>query len=143
MRQETTEGGGKKMPQFSYDIDAIAAEAEKYMTQSTEELEYNFKLTWTRAREGAPLPHRGDDSFWQNTRKRLVKEIIKNETTGSVAIVSIAATVVEWLQNSTINLTQIEFPLSLFVALVAKSAMDELKSRNAQDKRKSAKKKED
>jgi Na+/glutamate symporter len=122
------------MPQSSYEIDAIAADAEKYMTQSTEELEYNFKLAWVRAREGTSLPHRGDDSFWQNTRKRLVKEVIKNETTGSVAIVSVAATVVEWLQNSTINLTQIEFPLSLFVALIAKSAMDELKSRNAQDK---------
>ncbi len=126
------------MPQSSYDIDAIAADAEKYMTQTPEELEYNFKLAWTRAREGAPLPHRGDDSFWQNTRKRLTKEIIKNETTGSVAIVSVATTVVEWLQTSTINLTSIEFPLSLFVALVAKSAMDELKSRNAKNKPKNA-----
>lgn len=124
------------MSQSSYDVDAIAADAEKYMTQSAEELEYNFKLAWTRARVGSPSPHRGDDSFWQNTQKRLAKEIVKNETTGSVAIVSVAVTVVEWLQSSSINLTQVEFPISLFVALVAKSAVDELKSRNAKGKKK-------
>ena len=123
------------MPQSGYDIDAIAADAERYMTQTPEELEYNFKLAWARAREGAPLPHRGDDNFWQNTRKRLTREIIKNETTGSVAIVSVATTVVEWLQTSSINLTSIEFPVSLFVALVTKSVMDELKSRNAKNKK--------
>ena len=126
------------MAQSSYDITAIAADAEKYMTQTPEELEYNFKLAWARAREGSPLPHRGDESFWHNTCKRLTKEIIKNETTGSVAIVSVATTVVEWIQTSTINLTSVEFPISLFVALVTKSAMDELKARNAKNKPKNA-----
>jgi Na+/glutamate symporter len=126
------------MPESSYDVDAIAVDAEKYMTQTPEELEYNFKLAWARARQGAPLPHRGDDSFWQNTQKRLIKEVIKNETTGSVAIVSVATTVVQWLQTSTINLTSVEFPVSLFVALITKAAMDELKSRNAKNKPKSA-----
>jgi hypothetical protein len=126
------------MAQSGYDIPAIAADAEKYMTQTPEELEYNFKLAWARTRESTPLPHRGDDSFWQNTRKRLAKEIVKNETTGSVAIVSVAATVVEWLQTSTINLTSVEFPVSLFVALVAKSAIDELKARNGMNKPKKA-----
>jgi hypothetical protein len=122
------------MVQASYDIAAIAADAEKYMTQTPEELEYNFKLAWASAREGASLPHRGADSFWQNTCRRLAKEIVKNETTGSVAIVSAATTVVEWLQTSSINLTSVEFPISLFVALVTKSAMDELKARNAKNK---------
>jgi Na+/glutamate symporter len=134
-----TTGWRQIMPQSSYDIDAIAVDAEKYMKQTPEELEYNFKTAWTRVRPGQPLPHRGDDSFWRNTKQRLVKEVIKNETTGSVAIVSVATTVVQWLQSpSNINLTSVEFPVSLFVALITKAAMDELRSRNAKSKQKSS-----
>jgi Na+/glutamate symporter len=134
-----TTGWRQIMPQSSYDIDAIAVDAEKYMKQTPEELEYNFKSAWTRVRPSRPLPDRGDDSFWRNTKQRLVKEVIKNETTGSVAIVSVATTVVQWLQSpSNINLNSVDFPVSLFVALITKAAMDELRSRNAKSKQKSA-----
>jgi len=127
------------MPQSSYDINAIALDAEKYMAQTEAELEYNFKAAWIRVRPSESPPHRGDDSFWRNTRQRLVREVVKNETTGSVAIVSVAATVVQWLQSpSTINLTSVEFPVSLFVALITKAAMDELRSRDAKNKQQSA-----
>ena len=128
------------MPHSGYDVDAIAADAERYMTQTLEELEYDFRRAWLRARESAPLPHRGDDSFWQNTRKRLAKEVVKNETTGHVSIVAVATAVVGWLQSSTIDLTSIEFPVGIFVAMVAKSAIDELRARNKKNKTKDTEK---
>jgi hypothetical protein len=129
------------MSQSGYDIDAIAAEAERYMTQTPEELEYNFKLAWARSRQASPLPHRGDDTFWHSTRKRLTNEVIKNEAAGSVTMGEVATTVVHWVEASGLNLTAIDFPISPLVALINKSVMDELKSRNAKGKKKSAPKK--
>jgi hypothetical protein len=129
------------MPQSGYDIAAITVEAEKYIAQTPEELEYNFKLAWVRSRQGSPLPHRGDDSFWQSTRQRLTNEVIKNEAAGSVTIATVATVVVHWLEASGINLTSVDFPISLFVALVAKSVMDELKARNIKNKQEDASKK--
>ena len=117
------------MPQPAYQIARITAEAERLMAQTSEELEYSFLLSWASLREGTSLPHRGGDGFWRNTRNRLAREIAKNSAAGSVTIGMIATSVVHWAEASGIDLVRFEAPTSIFVALVAKSVLDELGSK--------------
>ena len=116
------------MPPSNPVLTRITGEAESLMAQTPEELEYSFRLAWAKSREGTSLPHRGGDDFWRNARKRLAKEIAKNSAAGSVTIGMIATHVVQWAEASGIDLVRFEAPISIYVALVAKSVLDELGS---------------
>lgn len=117
------------MPEPDYEVARIAAAAEQLMTQTPEELEYNFRLAWAQSREGASLPHRGSDDFWRNARSRLARGIAEHSEVGSVTMVMIATSVLQWAEGAGIDPARFEGPLSIYVALVAKSVLDELRSR--------------
>ena len=99
------------------------------MAQTPQELEYNFRQSWTRSLENTSLPHRGADDFWANTKKRLTREIAENSAVGAVTIGMIATYVVNWAEASGIDLVRFEAPISIYVALIAKSVFDELRAR--------------
>ena len=103
------------------------------MGQTPEELEYSFRVSWARTRERGSLPHRGGVDFWRSARNRLAKEIAQNSVAGSVTMGMIASSVLHWAESSGIDLARFEAPTSIFVALVAKSVFDELRSRNDSD----------
>src|SRR5690348_8352104 len=114
------------MRESDHEVIRVAAVAEQLMTQTPEQLEYNFRLAWARSREGAPLPHRGSDDFWQRARKRLARGIAEHNEVGSVTMVMIATSVLQWAEGAGIDPARFEAPLSIYVALVAKSVLDEL-----------------
>jgi hypothetical protein len=117
------------MPPSDQEVARIAAAAEQFMTQTSEELETAFSVSWARSRDGSSLPHRGGLDFWRNAQHRLAREIAENSTAGSISMGMIADSVLHWAESSGIDLTRFEGPISIFVALVAKSVFDELRSR--------------
>jgi hypothetical protein len=124
-----TEGREVPMPESDYEVARMAAAAERLMTQTPEELEYSFRLAWAQSRESAALPHRGSDDFWRNARSRLARGIAEHSEVGSVTMVMIATSVLQWAEGVGVDPARFEGPLSIYVALVAKSVFDELRSR--------------
>jgi hypothetical protein len=66
-------------------------------------------------------------------RKRLAGELAQNSVAGPVTMGMMATSVLHWAESSGIDLARFEAPTSVFVALVAKSVFDELRSRNDSD----------
>jgi hypothetical protein len=112
------------MPLSDHEVARIAAEAERLMAQTAEDLEYSFRLSWARSQVTTSLPRRGGDDFWRNTQKRLAREIVQNSATGPVTMGMIAAYVLNWAEGTGIDLVHFEAPMIIYVALVAKSVLD-------------------
>ena len=111
-------------------VSSVAVEAGQWLPRPLEELEYRFRLALAEAIVDDRVPHRGDDSFWLDVRRRLKLQVLKHSTGVSVTVGMVARDVMEWAESAGLDLEHYRSPLSILVALVTKAVLDELESRS-------------
>jgi hypothetical protein len=121
------------MPNESLD-QQIQKSAENYSEKNLDELERMLAKT---LRDTAPYnpkypTRRGSDlEYWTGVRKRIVRKIVQNKDVASITTGMVATQVLEWARVAGVDLSKFHVAIALLVAIITKSAIEELKARES------------
>ena len=107
--------------------------AAQYLITPEVDLERLF-LNEIVTRRGQAPPVRGSTSeYWKGVRGRIVTGIVDNQNVVSVTVGNVAGKVLEHFSAIGIDLDAYEIPIAIFVALVTKAVLEELKVKNTRE----------
>lgn len=103
--------------------------AQDYIDKSPNELQRLFLQEWNKIQTTGKTPVRGEaKDFWIGVKDKLVAKAVKNPAIVSATVSTVAGQVLTWAQGAGIDLTLYKIAISILVAWVTQSVLEQLKA---------------